>query len=417
MKRQAFLIVFYFLFLSQTFIDAEDGHLKVHFFPVGEGDATIIECDDMSGNVSLTLVNAGSVSKQQDEIQMEYFKFLASKLSQPNYQVKNIILTSADPKYYNFIEPLILLKRTDLMKIDFYLGGQRISYVILDEIFKVYENVYEFTRANEIGGKVGSCGHYNKNKTFYECVKRDIWGPVENSNEIINICDGYQVSVMAANYGFSYENNEEEDERTDIQRKDKNSLLLKVTPSGQSSPSILLGDFENDGFNTDTSDDYYTFIRDAHAYYTETATYPNLSAGLSKGLASTVIKLLENGAITDASVDSKLYSQFVRPTYAIVSSGINDAPGHPKCEVMQAVNTYLSTVADKNKPYQCHPVNSKSQEDINVVVGSNNLYQTSTLDLGDYVHGRVQHNLISLEMTPNQVRKLTSQVVFHVNRY
>jgi len=390
---------------AENKLDKTIPYLKVHFFPVGEGDATIMECNDMKGNVSLTLVNAGTISSKKDEIEVEYFKFLESRLNKTNYFIKNIILTNADDRYYNFIRSLVFVQENELKKIRFYVADKRTNYNVLSSIFKKFDNVNEFTRTNEPRHEVTSCGHVSNDEedTFFNCVKRGKNGPILNSNAVIELCHDFQINVLAANYGLSKKSD------TVSHRKAKNSLLLKVTPTGKATPSILLGDFEDD---MDANQDYYySLIKDAHHSYT---TSPSFPLSLSKGLSSTVLKIPQNGALTDSTLEDDFYTEFVQPTFAVISSGIGDAFGHPNCGVLKAADHYLSMISPKNKDYQCDPFKTQFSEGVDIArrTGSNNLYQTTTEDPEVYPNGRIQHNLITFRMTSNELGRPATQVLF-----
>lgn len=393
----------------------DEPFLKVDFFPVGEGDATVIECPDGKGGVALSLVDAGSVSLK-GTIAEEYFTYIESKLRRSGFYIKNIILTNPEEKYYNYIEPLVFVRKDSLKSISFYIAGEREAYSMLDEVFKVNKNVYEFTRNNEIGGRVSSCGHFGAdNETFYDCVKRDINGPIKDSDPIIQLCDDFQITVMAANYGYSLRDSQSTDEVA--RNKSKNVLTLKVTPKGKASPSILMGDFASDGKSKTRKhkDYYYSLIKDAHDYYTRSEQFP---LSLANGLASTVVKIPQNGGATDATVENEFFRDFVQPTFAVVSAGITSPKGNPKCEVLQAVNNYLSLFSLKKKVYQCHPVESKFTVDVKILSnGSDNLFQTSTIVINNFPHGKVQYNLITIIMRKDEILKPKTRVAYEAKGY
>ena len=398
------------IFIQVILAHGYEPYLKVHIFPVGEGDATVIECSDMVGNITLTLVNAGSINARKGEIQIEYFKFLETKLNNARYNIRNIILTNNDPKHYNFIEPLmIFIKEEDVQNIKFYVGGERNEYISLDYIFQKYDNVFEFSRETETNGKISSCGHFDEHGKFYTCFKRNKRGPIKNSDQIIQICDKFQITIMAANYASSNSGGEDE---PFVHRKGKNSLILKITPSGRPSPSLLLGDIGNDWEDKDISDKYYNYIKGAHSYYYSRS--PNVPLSLTDGLISTVIKIPKNGALTTATLNELFYSDFVQPEYAIISSDITDSHGHPRCSVLRLMNTYMMKYSARQKRLQCHKKKPRNVEDIQLLDLSDNLYQTSIVAPDDFPHGEVQFNLITLKMTRQELRKPVSRAIYHI---
>lgn len=410
-----------FTFLSRKII-AKPAHnvepyLKVDFFPVGEGDAMMIECPDVkTGSTALTLVNAGSVSLK-GIIAEEYFTYIENKLRKPGLFIKNIVITNPAEHFYNYIEPLLFVRKDSVKDIKFYIAGERQSYSILEDVFDLNENVFEFTRKNETGERVNSCGHFAAdNETFYNCIKRNSKGPLPKSDPVITLCDNFEITVMAANYGLSNSSSHRPTAEDAAHNNSGDSLVLKITPTGKPSPSILLGDFENTGKKVKKKDDYYyTYIKDAHDYYTRSEQFP---LSLANGLASTLIKIPQNGAATDATVEKEFYRDYVQPTYAVVSASITSAAGNPKCEVLQAINSYLSLFSRKKKVYQCHPLKSKFPVDVKILSnGSDNLYETSTIVIKNFPHGKVQYNLISLIMTKDEIRKPTSRVQYVAKGY
>lgn len=414
-----YMIILLPFLLAKRLVELMEPHLKVYMFPVGEGDATIVECVDHMGNISLSLINAGSLNVRNFEIQSEYSGFLERILKKSGYHLRNIIITSNDPKHYNLIEPLtFFLDESVMSNIRFYVGGTRNDYFSLDYVFETYNNVYEFTRAEELYGRVSSCGHFDDVKNasagaddggkFHACVKRDRNGPIKNSNQIIDLCDNFQITVIAANYASSLNSKERSEFRVG-----RNSLVLKITPTNQASPSILLGDTGNDWENDDISKKYYSFMKDAHSmYYTKSTE--NVSLTLTEGLKSTLIKIPKNGAYTTESLEKLFYSDYVQPEFAVVSSDISDSHGHPRCLVLRLVNKYMMKFSARTKTAQCHSRAPKDIADLTLLELSENLFQTSVVFPRESPHGRVQFNLVMFHMTQEYLQKPESRALYHM---
>lgn len=428
------LIVLYLGFVVHKNLSAlSDEYLKVHFFPVGDGDATIIECydnpSDKSTNISLTLINAGSKSSSKKSIQIEYFKFLYSLLSDSKYKLDNIIISNSNPKYYNFLEPFVSAKQTELKRIRFYVGGRRTSY-LLDDIFENHDFVYEFTRKDGRHTDIHSCGHYAKNKRdFYNCIKKGRYGVVDDSDEVIQICDKFQISVIAANYETWFEEkdylNQDRNNKSSVdtvlekaasppRKNDTNYLVLKVTPTEKSQPSILLGNFENnDKVGPRKGNyDYYSLIKDAHDYHTKAKNNP---VSLGGGLASTLISMPQLDIIPEQKSEDFLYSNLVQPSL-VVSNGDTTGDESPSCEALDAVDRYLTMFSTSlTNTYQCQAkTGKKDTENTNIqfVRSSDNIYQTCVIDLSNSSQAEKKYNLYTFKMTSNEVTRLIQKVVF-----
>lgn len=375
--------------------------LNFTVFPVGEGEAVVVECIDRPDNVPITLVNAGSMNARKGQIQLEYFEFLEKKLKSPNRFIKNIILTSSEAKHNNFIVPLMnLLKEDEVKNISFYLGGERSSYVSLDHVFQTSNHVYEFTRQHEVNGTLSSCGHLDAKDKFIDCVKRDTRGPIPKSDQLIPICDTFQASVIAANYGGSDDEN-------------KNNLFLKITPYELSSPSVLIGDI---GSELEDEDDetrkYDKFLHEAHShYYTRSSKVPR---SLWKGLRSTLLLLPRNGASTTITKNSHFFTDIVQPQYGVISSDISYISGHPRCSVLKTFDKQLSKYSTKKKHLQCHRGAVRDLEDTKEIELSDNLYQTTIVSSDNHSQAQVSFRSIVFTMTQTDLSKPVSNAIYSI---
>lgn len=390
--------------LLLSYVNAD---LRIFTFPVGQGDSSWLECDDNSGKVIITIINAGSVSGLKRTVLDEYNKFITEKLTNPKYRIENIFLTTPNEDHYNFIQPILdLIKDEEALKIKFYIAGTRKSYLGLDLATKYSKTVYEFTRLNEDGNAISSCGHFpwgDTKKNFYSCMQRDVNGPIPNTNGVIDICTSHQITVMAANYGFSHELG---GSINDINSKYENSLVLKLTPRNQPSPSmVIMGDLENiNSFEKTASKVFFNYIKGMHWHYIKNLDVPST---LRHGLATSVLMVPQHGADITVNTDVNFISELVKPTYVVISSDIHTPYGDPKCSVIKALNMYLRQYAARDKELQCH--SSLLKDIIKIILVAENIFQTTKINTKDLV---LQFNLIKFTMTTDQVLSPTSQIIF-----
>lgn len=394
------------LIVISSYVHTEP-NLNILTYPVGHGDAFVIECyDEGTNKVSITLIDGGSVSIGKGEILTEYIRFITNKLRDPRFRLETIVLTIPNEGHYGFIRHILdLIRDEEALKIKFYIGGSRNSYVDLELATKYDDNVFEFTRINEDANSLSSCGHYpwgDSKRGFYSCVKRNSKGPIQGSNGIIDICKSFQITVLAANFGLSHEfsgglNN------TDS--KYKNSLILKITPRGKPSPSMLImGAFENDDISQrdkSSGDAYYNYIKGAHSHYVER---PSTPITISHGLKSNLILVPQHGADTNFNIDMHFFAEYIKPTYAIVSSDVHNTYGYPKCKVIKALNIYMRQFAVRSKELQCHVTQENEievkrgriiKDMINSILCAENIFQTTTVDAKNAV---LQFNLVAFSM-------------------
>jgi len=417
MRFWCFKIFLIFILLSTS---SSEPNLNILTYPVGHGDAFLLECyDEGTSKISITLIDGGSVSIGKGEILTEYIRFITNKLRDPKFRLENIILTIPNEGHYGFIRHILdLIRDEETAKIKFYIGGSRNSYVDLELATKYDSNVFEFTRMNEDGGSLSSCGHYpwgDTKRNFFNCVKRNSKGPIPGSNGIINICKSYQISVLAANFGLSHEFS---GQINSTDSKYKNSLILKVTPSGKADPSMLvMGAFENEDMSMrdkSSGDAYYNYIKGTHWHYVSRPTTP---IQISHGLKSTLLVLPQHGADTNFNIDQHFFGDYVKPTYAIVSSDVHNTYGNPKCKVVKALNLYMRQFAVREKELQCHVTDESEIEEgrnhttgqkrqhlskdmIHSILCAENIFQTTTIDAKN---AALQFNLISFSMNKETV--------------
>lgn len=389
-----------------------EANLNILTYPVGHGDALLVECyDEGTAKIGITIIDAGSVSIGKGEILTEYIRFITNKLRDPKFRLENIVLTIPNEGHYGFIRHILdLIRDEEAQKIKFYIGGSRHSYVDLELATKYDDNVFEFTRMNEDGGSLSSCGHYpwgDTKRGFYNCVRRGSKGPIHGSNGIVDICKSYQLTVLAANFGLSHEFS---GQINNTDSKYKNSLVLKITPSGKPEPSMLImGAFENDDISMrdkPSGEAFYNYIKGTHWHYSSRPTTP---ITIRDGLKSTLLLVPQHGADTNFNLDSHFFGEYVKPTYAIISSDVHNTYGYPKCKVIKALNLYMRQFAVRDKELQCHVSDESEMEEkrehlskdmIHSILCAENIFQTTTIDAKNSAQ---QFNLITFSMNKQTV--------------
>jgi len=404
----------------------EDDEVKVYTVPVGQGDGTIIKCPGSDGKITILDIGQTSTKNQHGVDEELLFKFL-EKIGGPYWQenVDNIFLTHPDEDHYSFFVPVrreILSKpRTQSKVVNVFIGGNGKNKYEFDEdkirksIFLKNDNLIEpygmpvlkdtdpkdettMKRSNSCGKfkKIKSIGENGEDR-FFRCV----WinhrnGKTETMENNIEICPSsenyptaWSLTLMAANFAKDDENTKNND--------NANSLVMKLTPSGRSSPSmIFFGDFENkittqEWKPEDKSRNYNLLIR---------ASTDQYQLGLDKvelknGLGSDALMLAHHGANTNGNGDDRIFIEIFPPhkqdtnfpsrAFSVISSDIQGSYRHPPCSVIRNIlKRYPNGKFDGDDFAVCREADTARYKEIGFRYDTNFLIlQTTTVKLDD----------------------------------
>jgi len=377
--------------------------VKIWTVPVGEGDATVIQCP--TGELSLVDLGKSKYVNPSSGIQSadQFIRFL-EMISSTNPDVnrrdwralaKNIFLSHSDEDHYSFFNKV--LEKIDERqnadkKLKIYIGCAEDCYTdalpVEDRLnFRGYELyqprggcLKQWQYPNDLILSHGnSCENVDKRTNqprfcpgtpgntndFVGCFWKKQYSNNYNLGGV-NLCDNeyWVMQLMAANYGYInevWDNMGSSAPHTNTTKEkcmqgrngycnNQDSLIMKLTPQNHHSPSMLfMGDFDNkpnSAFDTliDASDNHYRKLPLSEEI-------PRLATGLQ----SDVVMVPHHGAESNENSFQKLIKKILPRTptlakrgYAIISADLKSVSNdncnynHPKCSVMEYVVAQLN---------------------------------------------------------------------------
>ena len=341
----------------------------MYTIPVGQGDGTVIQCND--GDLSILdmgqISGNGLVGKDNLLENLGVEKGSRGKLlSEDNIcKLKKIFLTHNDRDHTSFIPNILehFKENCGPMRLNIYIGGYKETYSTATKQYFKYHDVWEAKADRRNAGK--TCGYIRNG--FHECIWHN--GGTQ-SDKVVRLCqdNDWALTLMAANYGEFFRSSDQG--TTD----NKNSLVMKLTPYDKHKPSMLfLGDFEGE-------ESYEALYEAAQRYkseYTRKKQKTKLHPTLAEGLVSDVVMVPHHGSGSNGNGDRTFYDK-VQANHYIISSDPLSRNGHPRCEVVDSIRSYIETKIPKNT------IGDESIWCLNGKVTMNSIKDTKIIEKKDY---------------------------------
>ena len=255
-----------------------DENLNIFALPVGQGDATVIQCPAQYGG-KLTIVDIGSSKYNGFLGKEDIVRYLEG------YTIEHVFLSHPDKDHINFLD------------------------VVLSNLYpKHYPVIYH------------SCG-WTKYQTYVKTTgitTKRIPFCCGNNCPSFRICNGKAtMAVLASEHNKCPEGGTNGD-----------SLVLQVQFAGIK--VLLPGDFEG------SEELINNFLQCANQH-----------------IRSHIFRLAHHGAFNGIA-NTYEFLKAVRPYYAFSSAGLHERYHHPRCEVYEDLEDYLSTVSTSGHYYTCY---------------------------------------------------------------
>ena len=328
-----------------------DSKLHIYALPVGQGDATVIQCPSTYGG-RVTIVDMGSTSRQAYMSNQDITNFFGASITKIDY----VYLTHGDRDHYNIL-PLLNIQVSAVKGV--YIGCD-ISDYRTDRDTKVYDWLNSVNAA-------GKLTRFPGGGCTYTC------------NSLVPICGGGGINmrVMGANL-----------DQFDLSTSCANGDSLVARLEYNLFKLLLPGDLE----------DYGGFTYDSNGYITSASEWGkpgNLRLFLNGWANPTAgfYRLAHHG--TWPNGNKPFFLEAIQVHYAFSSSKLPGTPGtfnHPNCELYdQLVNNPLIPIAkitdwtQMQKEYSCGYKNNRYHESNN----DRGVYTTAVCDSTDVFHNYV----------------------------
>ena len=329
-----------------------DSKLHIYALPVGQGDATVIQCPSTFGG-NVTIVDMGSTSRSAYMTNKEITDFFGASITKIDY----VYLTHGDRDHYNIL-PLLNIQEKSVKGV--FIGCD-ISDYRTERDRKVYDWL------NKVNG-------LGKLKRFPNT------GCTSNCNSLVQICGGSSyiyMRVMGANL-----------DQYDLSKSCANGDSLVVRLEYNRFKLLLPGDLE----------DYGGFTYDSNGYITSASDlgkpgnlrlflqgWPNPTADF--------YRLAHHG--TWPNGNKPFFLQGIQVHYAFSSSKLPGTPGtfnHPNCKLYyKMVRNPMIPIAKITDPtqlqkeYNCGYQGNRYLEDNNLW----GMYTTAVCDSKRMFHNYV----------------------------
>ena len=329
-----------------------DSKLHIYALPVGQGDATVIQCPSTFGG-RVTIVDMGSSSRSAYMTNKEIMDFFGASITKIDY----VYLTHGDRDHYNIL-PLLNIQEKSVKGV--FIGCD-ISDYRTERDRKVYDWL---TKVNGLG----------KLKRFPKT------GCTSNCNSLVQICGGSSyiyMRVMGANL-----------DQYDLSKSCANGDSLVVQLEYNLFKLLLPGDLE----------DYGGFTYDSNGYITSASDWgkPGNLRLFLQGWANPTAgfyRLAHHG--TWPNGNKPFFLQGIQVHYAFSSSKLPGTPGtfnHPNCELYyEMVRNPMIPIAKITDPtqlqkeYNCGYQGDRYLEDNNLW----GMYTTAVCDSKRMFHNYV----------------------------
>lgn len=328
-----------------------DPYLHIYALPVGQGDATVIQCPSTYGG-RLTIIDMGSTSRAEYMSNTDILNFFGTSISKIDY----VYLTHGDKDHYNIL-PLLNIQVSAVRGV--YIGCD-ISDYQTDNDKKVYNWLISVNAAGKL-------------------TRFPSKGCTSKCNSLVKICGGGNINmrVMGANL-----------DQYDLSKSCANGDSLVVRLEYNLFRLINPGDLE----------DYGGFTYDSNGYITSASEYGkpgNLRLFLNGWADPTTIfyRLAHHG--TWPNGNKPFFLQGIQVRYAYSSSKLPGTPGtfnHPNCELYdQMVKNPSIPIVPITNPgqqqleYSCGLNGNRYLEDNNVW----GIYTTAVCDKKNVFHNYI----------------------------
>jgi len=363
---------------SRLDTSVDDESVVINTLPMGAGDGTIIKCRQSR---SITIIDMGTTNEKNGPGLDEKNVILALDiLMDSNWNLlENIFLTHSDSDHVSFVDRILkkLAEEANGKIVNFYIGDRLGDYN--DKVDFGNHNVYQPQGTNSVTQQpIGiTCGGwYNKgNNEFASCTWTRTRNPTKTTNNSstsdasedydadedssfltssIGLClNTWSLNLMAANFGERYPTSSRNESGSyGGTRPNMNSLVMKLTPTGLTSPSMLfMGDFEN--IDSIWPNSNYEYLIDAaNTFYKTDARAP---VELRNGLMSDVFMLPHHGTNTNGNGNAQFFREVFPATvlraYSIVSGG----RASPRCSTLRNLKqTYPGISRQDYQQKQCY---------------------------------------------------------------
>ena len=328
-----------------------DLNLHIYALPVGQGDATVIQCPSTYGG-RLTIIDMGSTSRAEYMSNTDILNFFGTSISKIDY----VYLTHGDRDHYNIL-PLLNIQVSAVKGV--YIGCDISDYQTATD-----KKVYNWLISVNAAGKL---------------TRFPSQGCTSTCNSLVPICGGGNINmrVMGANL-----------DQYDLSTSCANGDSLVVRLEYNLFRLINPGDLE----------DYGGFTYDSNGYITSASEWGkpgNLRLLLNGWADPTTIfyRLAHHG--TWPNGNKPFFLQGIQVRYAYSSSKLPGTPGtfnHPNCELYdQMVKNPSIPIVPITNPgqqqleYSCGLNGNRYLEDNNVW----GIYTTAVCDKKNVFHNYI----------------------------